>query len=102
MNQMNEEKQKDPKRVAAGKKGAEIKKLKNEMKKKENEKYKFETSITRPEEEETKINYEQYLPYLIGGGVGIIYLFFYMNKKSVIIKKEEKPTKKEEIDPFEI
>jgi hypothetical protein len=115
MREINEN-DKNPKRVSAGKKGAEAKKIKNELKRKEMDKIKKENmelkSITK-DDEPSKINvYKNYIPLCLVGIVGIgVYLYMHAPKQ-VKIKEDIKPKKKEidrhkagrndDFDPFEL
>ena len=122
----NEEKPKNPKRVAAGKKGVEARKLKAELKRKESELLKKENmelkQITKDSDDDAfqiekkdddafqiqKINvYKNYIPLCLTiVAVGLGYYFLKINKTknqsvSYDEKKEDKINKKEKYDPFE-
>ena len=115
-----EEKKKNPKRVAAGKRGAEVRTRNAELRKKELEKMKIENlkikQITKDSETdepkeiclppcpEHSINLLDYGFVLFPIGiVGLGWYIYYKNKKpekTMECKKESKKEKKE-IDPFE-
>ena len=104
------EKTKNPKRVSAGKKGAEAKKMKADLKRKEMEEMKKENiqykSITR-DDDEVKENknvntFKIYIPLFLIGVAGLG-LYMYKSKKvEPPIQREPAIQKKEEIDPFEL
>ena len=110
-----DKKTKNPKRVSAGKKGAEAKKMKAELKRKEMETMKKENiqlseklerspikSITKDDDEVTRENQYKIFICLIGVvGLGI---YMYKFKQVAPIKKAQNAStkfEKKEIDPFE-
>lgn len=115
-------KPKDPKRVAAGKKGAEVRIRNAELRKKEVEKLKKENSkikqITKDSDTETDYESNEHIPSVekhssslvdykfVPFSISIVGLglFFYNQSKKPerMIKEITKPEKqKKEIDPFE-
>ena len=115
MSEVNETvKTKDPRRVAAGKKGAEARKRNAELRRKEAEIIKKENielkSITKDDddvqtnkESSQNINiYQNYIPLCITVGVVGIGLYFYKSNSNKPIKTYTPPVEtKKEIDPFE-
>ena len=112
-----EVKTKNPKRVAAGKKGAEVRKMKAELRRKEADRMKTENmelksvqeplQITKDEpvhksDNSQNINiYKNYMPLCIT--IGVVGLGLYMYKSNILGKQPQtvqKQTKKE-IDIFE-
>ena len=81
-------KTKNPKRVSAGKKGAEAKKMKAEIKRKEMEAMKRENiqlkSITKDDEEVKEVQrnyiYKNLIPLCLIGVVGLDYICISLNK----------------------
>jgi len=100
---------KNAKRVAAGKKGAEAKKLKAELKRREIEEMKKENTklkITKDDEEsitsssDKQIN-DYFFPIIISIGISAGFgLYMFKNKSKKVTPVVETP-KKKEIDPFE-
>lgn len=108
-------KTKNPKRVSAGKKGAEAKRLKAELKRKEMEAMKKENiqlkSITKDDDEVSNIvrddvkkvkevQYKNYIPLCIVGVIVGLGLYIY-NKKQVTPAPLAPTKQQKEIDPFE-
>ena len=117
--EVNEVKTKNPKRVAAGKKGVEVRKMKAELRRKEADRMKTENmelksvqeplQITKDEpvhksDNSQNINiYKNYMPLCIT--IGVVGLGLYMYKSNILGKQPQvqtvqKQTKKE-IDIFE-
>ena len=101
-------KTKNPKRVSAGKKGAEAKRLKAELKRKEMETMKKENiqlkSITKDDDEVSNIvkevQYKNYIPLcLVVGVVGLGLYIVKINKQDAPVVQS--PARQKEIDPFE-
>ena len=116
--------EKNPKRVAAGKKGAETKKKNAELRRKESEsikkenmklKEKEELKITKDPESEPepvdspKSKNKYILPVIAILGISGVGYYVYNNKKQKPVQKENKKEKdnqesekkKKEVDPFE-
>ena len=99
---------KNPKRVSAGKKGAEAKKMKAELKRKEMEAMKRENiqlkSITKDDDEVKEVQpvniYKNYIPLCLIGVVGLG-LYMYKSKQVAPVVQKPAPTIRQEIDPFE-
>jgi hypothetical protein len=116
-------KTKNPKRVSAGRKGAEAKKIKSELKKKEMETIRKENvelknkSITKDTDRHEagynhnddksneipqKINiYKNYIPLCLVGVVGLG-LYFYQKPKQAVPIKQQPMIQKKENDIFEL
>lgn len=99
------EKTKNPKRVAAGKKNAEARKMKAELKRKEMETIKKEntqtTGITKDDKEVQSVNiYKNYIPLCLIGVVGLG-LYMYKSKQVAPMIQQQPVVQKKEIDPFE-
>ena len=99
----------NPKRVSAGKKGAEAKKMKAELKRKEMEAMKKENiqlkSITKDDDEVKEVQrvniYKNYIPLCLIGVVGLG-LYMYKSKQVAPVVQKPAPTiRQKEIDPFE-
>ena len=116
MSEVNETvKTKDPRRVSAGKKGAEARKRNAELRRKETETIKKENmelkSITRDDDDvqtnKQSINiYQNYIPLCITVGVVGLGLYMYKSTSNKPIKTYTPPVethmqKEKEIDPFE-
>ncbi len=110
--EVSEVKIKNPKRVSAGKKGAEAKKIKAELKreemeamKKENNQLKEQINITKDDHEikEIKeIKYKNYIPLCFIGVVGLgIYMYNFKQDKQANQVAPMTQREKKEIDPFE-
>lgn len=114
MSEVNEKmsetvKTKDPRRVSAGKKGAEARKRNAELRRKETETIKKENmelkSITRDDEVSSpnsqNINiYKNYIPLCIT--VGVVGIGLYMYKSKQVVPQQPAPIiQQKEIDPFE-
>ena len=115
------DKEKNPKRVAAGKKGAETKKINAELRRKESESIKKENMKLKEKEEVLKITKDPepepadspksknnyILPVLAVLGISGIGYYVYNNKKQKPVQKENKQEQEikietyTDIDPFE-
>ena len=106
---VKETKTKDPRRVAAGKKGAEARKRNAELRRKETDTIKKENmelkSITKDDDVQTNkqssqdVNvYKNYIPLCIAVGVVGIGLYMYKSKQ---VAPPAPIIQQKEIDPFE-
>lgn len=104
MSEIKAEATKNPKRVSAGKKGAEAKKMKSELKRKEMETIKKENiqlkSITKDDDEVKEVQRVNiYIPLCIIGVVGLG-LYMYKSKQVAPMIQQQPMIQKKEIDPF--